>query len=306
MKRYEIAPGCSIPNVAMGCMRISALDQKQAEALVMTAVENGVDFADHADFYGQHQSEVRFGEVLKANPGLRDRIFLQSKCGIRAGMGFYDSSYEHIMMSAENSLRKMNTDHLDSLLIHRPDALAEPDEIARAFRDLKEAGKVRFFGVSNHNPMQVEVLQQAVGDKLMFNQMQMSVVHTGMIDQGINVNTRFEGSVDRDGGVLEYCKLKKMVLQVWSPFQYGMIEGVYLDNPDFPEVNAILQEMGDKYGVSKTAMAVAWLARLPMMIQIIAGTTNPSRLKEIVAGAGVELSREDWYAIYRAAGNTLP
>ena len=306
MKRFEIAPGCSIPNVAMGCMRIAALDKKQAETLILTAVENGVDFADHADFYGDHQSEVRFGEVLKDNPGLRDRIFLQSKCGIRAGMGFYDSSYEHIMMSAENSLRKMNTDHLDALLIHRPDALAEPEEIARAFRELKESGKVRFFGVSNHNPMQVEVLQQAVGDKLMFNQMQMSVVHTGMIDQGINVNTRFEGSVDRDGGVLEYCKLKKMVLQVWSPFQYGMIEGVYLDNPDFPEVNAILAEMGEKYGVSKTAMAVAWLARLPMMIQIIAGTTNPGRLKEIIAGAGVELSRQDWYKIYCAVGNTLP
>ena len=306
MKRFEIAPGCSIPNVAMGCMRYAALDKKQAEELILTAVDCGVDFADHADFYGQHQSEVRFGEVLKDHPGLRGRIFLQSKCGILAGQGVYDSSYEHIMESAENSLRKMHTDHLDSLLIHRPDALAEPEEIARAFRDLKETGKVRYFGVSNHNPMQMEVLQQAVGDKLMFNQMQMSVVHTGMIDQGINVNTGFKGAVDRDGGVLEYCKLKKVVLQVWSPFQYGMIEGVYLDNPDFPEVNAILAEMGEKYGVSKTAMAVAWLTRLPMMIQVIAGTTTPSRMKEIVTGAGVELSRADWYAIYRAAGNTLP
>lgn len=191
MKRYEPAPGFSIPCAAMGCMRIADMDVRSLEALIMTALEGGVDFFDHADFYGNHQSEVRFGEVLAANPNLRDRMIVQSKCGIRTG--FYDSSYEHIVASAENSLRKLHTDHLDALLIHRPDALAEPEEIARAFRDLKESGKVRYFGVSNHNPMQMEVLQQAVGERLLFNQMQMSVVHTGMIDQGINVNTTFPG-----------------------------------------------------------------------------------------------------------------
>lgn len=304
MKRYEPAPGFSIPCAAMGCMRIADMDVRSLEALIMTALEGGVDFFDHADFYGNHQSEVRFGEVLAANPSLRDRMIVQSKCGIRTG--FYDSSYEHIVASAENSLRKLHTDHLDALLIHRPDALAEPEEIARAFRDLKESGKVRYFGVSNHNPMQMEVLQQAVGERLLFNQMQMSVVHTGMIDQGINVNTTFPGSVDRDGGVLEYCKLKKIVLQVWSPFQYGFIEGVFLDNPDFPEVNRILDEMAEKYGVTKTAMVVAWLTRIPMMIQVISGTTNPERMKQIISGANTQISREDWYAIYRAAGNRLP
>lgn len=304
MKRYEPAPGFSIPCAAMGCMRIADMDVRSLESLIMTALEGGVDFFDHADFYGDHQSEVRFGQVLAANPGLRDRMIVQSKCGIRTG--FYDSSYEHIVTSAENSLRKLHTDHLDALLIHRPDALAEPEEIARAFRDLKESGKVRYFGVSNHNPMQIEVLQQAVGERLLFNQMQMSVVHTGMIDQGINVNTTFPGSVDRDGGVLEYCKLKKMVLQVWSPFQYGFIEGVFLDNPDFPEVNHMLDQMAEKYGVTKTAMAVAWLTRIPMMIQVISGTTNPERMKQIIAGVNTQISREDWYAIYRAAGNRLP
>lgn len=304
MKRYEPALGFSIPCAAMGCMRIADMELGALEALMETAIEGGMNFFDHADFYGNHLSETRFGEVLKHNPSLRAKMLIQSKCGIRNG--FYDSSYEHIVASAENSLRKLNVEYLDALLIHRPDALAEPEEIARAFEDLEKAGKVRYFGVSNHNPMQIEVLKQAVGQKLLFNQMQMSLVHTGMLDQGINVNTDFPGAVDRDGGVLEYCKLHQMVLQVWSPFQHGFIEGVFLDHPDFPDVNRKLDELAEKYGVTKTAMAVAWLLRIPMMIQVIAGTTNPSRVKEIISGADTVLSREDWYVLYRSAGNTLP
>lgn len=304
MKRYEPALGFSIPCAAMGCMRIADMELGALEALIETAIEGGMNFFDHADFYGNHLSETRFGEVLKHNPSLRAKMLIQSKCGIRNG--FYDSSYEHIVASAENSLRKLNVEYLDALLIHRPDALVEPEEVARAFGDLEKAGKVRYFGVSNHNPMQIEVLKQAVGQKLLFNQMQMSLVHTGMLDQGINVNTDFPGAVDRDGGVLEYCKLHQMVLQVWSPFQHGFIEGVFLDHPVFPDVNRKLDELSEKYGVTKTAMAVAWLLRIPMMIQVIAGTTNPSRVKEIISGADTVLSREDWYALYRSAGNTLP
>ena len=304
MKRYEPALGFSIPCAAMGCMRIADMELGALEALMETAIEGGMNFFDHADFYGNHLSETRFGEVLKHNPSLRAKMLIQSKCGIRNG--FYDSSYEHIVASAENSLRKLNVEYLDALLIHRPDALVEPEEVARAFGDLEKAGKVRYFGVSNHNPMQIEVLKQAVGQKLLFNQMQMSLVHTGMLDQGSNVNTDFPGAVDRDGGVLEYCKLHQMVLQVWSPFQHGFIEGVFLDHPDFPDVNRKLDELSEKYGVTKTAMAVAWLLRIPMMIQVIAGTTNPSRVKEIISGADTVLSREDWYALYRSAGNTLP
>lgn len=304
MKRYEPIPGLSIPCVAMGCMRIAGMEIGALEKLIETALEGGVNFFDHADFYGDELSETRFGEALRQNPALRSRMLVQSKCGIRTG--FYDSSYDHIVTSVNNSLRKLNLETLDVLLIHRPDALAEPEEMARAFEDLEKTGKVRYFGVSNHSPMQIEVLQQAVGQKLLFNQMQMSVVHTGMIDQGLNVNTDFPGAVDRDGGVLDYCKLKQMVLQVWSPFQHGFIEGVFLDNPDFPEVNRKLDELAEKYRASKTALAVAWLLRIPMMIQVIVGTTNPARMREVIAGAEIVLSREDWYALYRAAGNRLP
>lgn len=306
MKHYEPIPGFSIPCAAVGCMRIAAMEVKSLEKLMMTAIEGGLNFFDHADFYGNNLSETRFGEVMKQNPSLRDQITVQTKCGIRAGESFYDSSYEHILKSVDNSLKKLNVDYLDALLIHRPDVLAEPDEMARAFTHLEETGKVRYFGVSNHNPMQIEVLQQATRQKLLFNQMQMSIVHTGMIDQGVNVNTNFPGAVDKDGSVLDYCKLRNMVLQVWSPFQYGFIEGVFLDNPAFPEVNRKLDELAEAYGVSKTALAVAWLVRIPMMIQVISGTTNCDRMRDIIAGANTVLSRADWYAIYRAAGNKLP
>lgn len=305
MKHYEPIPGFSIPCAAMGCMRISEMPIKDLEKLVMTAVEGGMTYFDHADFYGNSLSETRFGEVMALHPELRGQIQVQSKCGIST-KGYYDSSYEHIMTCAENSLKKLQVEYLDALLIHRPDVLAEPDEVARAFGELSASGKVRYFGVSNHNPMQIEVLQQAVGQRLVINQMQMSLMHTGMINHGVNVNTEFDGAVDKDGAALEYCKLHRMVVQAWSPFQYGFFEGVFVDNPKFPELNAKMDEMAKKYGVTKTALAVAWLVRIPAMVQVISGTTNVNRMREIITGANTVIERPDWYALYRAAGNNLP
>ncbi|MEG0640953.1 MAG: aldo/keto reductase [Clostridia bacterium] len=304
MKQYEPISGLRIPCVAMGCMRIAAMEKAALEKLVMTAVEGGINFFDHADIYGKGESETRFGEVLSANAALRNKILIQSKCGIRAG--YYDSSYAHIMDSVEASLKRLRVECLDVLLIHRPDALAEPDEIASAFQHLHEAGKVRYFGVSNHNSMQIKGLQQALNQPLLFNQLQMSVMHTGMIDQGIHVNTDFAGAVDQDGAVLEYCKLHKMVVQAWSPLQYGFFEGVFVDNPKFPELNEVLAKMAQKYEISKTALAAAWLVRIPAMVQVVTGTTNALRMKEMIKGVNIVLERSDWYEIYRAAGNQLP
>lgn len=304
MKQYQLQADFAAPCVALGCMRIANMEAESVRRLIETAVALGVNYFDHADIYGGGQSEARFGEVLFAKPSLREKVLIQTKCGIR--QGYYDSSYQHIVSSVEASLRRLRTDYLDALLIHRPDALAEPEEIARAFEDLHTAGKVRYFGVSNHNPMQIELLQAALPQKLLFNQMQMSVVHTGMLDQGFQVNTDFPGAVDKDGAVLDYCKLKKIVLQAWSPFQHGFIEGVFLDNPQFPEVNAALQRIAPKYHIAPTGLAVAWLLRVPVMMQVIVGTTSETRLREIAAGAEVSISREDFYEIYRAAGNVLP
>lgn len=305
MNYYEPVPGLRLPAAAMGCMRIAEMEYGALERQVLLAAELGMNFFDHADFYGEFRSEARFGEVLARNPGLREKIYVQSKCGIRIG-GIYDSSAEHITKSVENSLRSLHTGYLDFLLIHRPDPLARPDEIARAFERLHAAGKVRYFGVSNHNPAQIEALQQAVPHKLLINQMQMSILHTPMIDHGVNVNTKFAGAEDRDGSVLEYCKAKQIMLQAWSPFQYGFFEGVFVDNPKFPELNGVLEQLAQKYETSKTALAVAWLVRIPAMVQVICGTTSAKRLEEIARGADLALERDDWYAIYRAAGNQLP
>ena len=304
MKQYQTALGRSLPAVAVGCMRIADLTDEQADRLMMTAIEGGADYFDHADIYGGGACESRFGAFLHAHPGLRDRIQIQTKCGICKG--FYDSSCEHILKSVDDSLKRLGVEYVDALLIHRPDALAEPQEIARAFSLLKAAGKVRFFGVSNHNPMQIEALQEALDDKLVINQMQLSVMHTGLIDHGINVNTTFKGSEDRDGGTLEFCKRRHIVLQAWSPFQYDCFEGPFIGNPLFPELNRTLSDIADAYAVTPTAIAVAWLVRIPAMVQVVTGTTKPERMREILLGANTPLSREDWYAIYRAAGNQLP
>lgn len=304
MQYYKTKEGLQVPKAAMGCMRIAEMEYKALEDLVLTAVEHGMNFFDHADFYGNSMSEVRFGEVLKNNTSLRDKIILQTKCGIRTG--FYDSSYAHIMYSVDESLKKMNTDHIDCLLLHRPDVLVDIDEVARAFEELKKLGKVSYFGVSNHNPTQIEVLQSAVKERLVFNQMQLSIMHTPMIDHGINVNTGFDGAVDKDNAVLEYCKLKGIVLQAWSPFQYGFFEGVFLDNPKFPKLNETMDRMAVQYGVSKTALAVAWITRIPAMVQVISGTTNKQRMLDIIEGSCLSLERCDWYEIYREAGNRLP
>ena len=304
MKEIQLNQQEKISAIALGCMRISGMNVQELSSHVHAALDLGITFFDHADIYGKGESEVRFGELLALEPDLRKRIFLQDKCGICPG--YYDSSREHILESVENSLKKLQTEYLDALLIHRPDVLADPDEIAEAFACLKKEGKVRYFGVSNHTPDQMEVLQQAVGDRLMFNQMQLSLVHTPMIDQGIQTNTCFAGAIDKDGGVLDYMKRTHRILQVWSPFQHGFIEGPFIDNPDFPEVNQALQQMAEKYDTSKTTIATAWLLRLPLSLQVITGTTSAKRLREIASACEIRLAAKDWYALYCAAGNQLP
>lgn len=290
--------------VAVGCMRISALDISALSRFIHTALDCGVNFFDHADIYGGGACEEVFGRVLAQEPGLREKMLIQGKCGIRQGM--YDFSKEHILESVDGILSRLGVDSLDVLLLHRPDALMEPEEVGEAFERLESAGKVKRFGVSNFNSRQMELLQAGLKQKLLVNQLQFGLMHTGMIDQAICANTQFPGSVDRDGGALDYCRLHKVTVQAWSPFQYGFFEGVFLGNEKFPELNAKLSEMAEKYGVSEQAVATAWILRHPAKMQVISGSTNPERLKDICSACQVEMSREDWYALYLAAGNELP
>ena len=294
----------SIPEIGMGCMRIVELENADAvKSWVDTALEHGINFFDHADIYGKGRCEELFGQVL--TPSLREKIILQSKCSIRPGIAF-DFSKEHILNSVDGILKRLNTEYLDILLLHRPDTLMEPEEVADAFRILKENGKVRHFGVSNQTPMQMELLSKYCDEPLLINQLQLSIAHCPMINFGINANMYNDSGINRDGGILEYCRLKDITIQAWSPFQYGMFEGIFLGNEKFAELNKVIDNLAEKYNVTNSAIAVAWILRHPAGIQTIVGTTNKDRIAQISKASEIRLTREEWYALYMAAGNKLP
>ncbi len=293
-----------VPVIAVGCMRIQKLDQTAAEKLIRSALEMGANFFDHADVYGNGACEALFAQAIGMTPDLREQMILQSKVGIRPNM--FDFSKEHILEGVNGSLKRLQTDYLDILLLHRPDALVEPEEVAEAFDILHSTGKVRYFGVSNQKPMQIELLRKYLHQDIQCNQLQLSIAHSQMISNGIYVNMENEGAIDRDGSILDYCRLNQITIQPWSPFQYGFFEGVFLDNPKFPELNKVIHRIAAAHGVSNTTIALAWLLRHPAKMQPVTGTMNINRLKDCVKAADVSLSREEWYEIFIAAGNKLP
>ncbi|SIT14067.1 aldo/keto reductase [Alicyclobacillus vulcanalis] len=293
-----------VPVVGIGCMRIQNLSPAEAERYIQTALELGANFFDHADIYGGGECESRFADALHMNDDVRERVLIQSKCGIRKGM--YDFSKEHILEAVDGSLKRLKTDYLDVLLLHRPDALVEPEEVAEAFERLQTQGKVRYFGVSNHKPMQIELLKKYVRQPIVANQLQLSITNATMIAQGMNLNMGNEWAVDRDESILDYCRLHDITIQPWSPFLYGFFEGVFLDNPKFPELNRKLDEIAARYGVSNVTIAIAWLLRHPAKMQPIVGTMNIERLQASCKAAEIQLTREEWYEIYLAAGYMLP
>ncbi len=306
MRTIELGKsGLQVPTIAVGCMRINRLSIDEAEKFVKTALDEGAVFFDHADIYGSGASEEIFTKAIHMDNNVREKVILQSKCGIRPGIA-YDFSKEHILSSVEGSLKRLNTDYLDVLLLHRPDALCEPEEVAAAFDILHDSGKVRFFGVSNQNPMQMQLLQKHVRQPLVANQLQMSITNANMISQGLHVNMSDDFAVNRDGSVLDYCRLNDITIQPWSPFQYGFFEGVFIGSEKYPELNAKLDELAEKYGVSSTTIAMAWLLRHPAKLQPVTGTMNIQRLKDCIRATEIRLTREEWYAVYLAAGNRLP
>lgn len=303
MRKIEFGKsGLQVPTVAVGCMRISDMSESEVSAFVDTALQNGANFFDHADIYGGGKSEEVFGKAIKSLN--REDLIIQTKCGIRKGQ--FDFSYDHIVNSVDGSLKRLGTEYIDVLLLHRPDALMEPEEVAKAFDYLKNSGKVRYFGVSNQNPYQMELLQYSMDMPICANQLQFSIMHAPMIQSGINVNMYNESGVNRDGSVLDYCRLNKITIQPWSPMQYGFFEGCFVDNEKFPELNKVLEDIGNKYGVSKTTMAFAWILRHPAKMQPVTGTTNLIRLADCLKASDIQITREEWYEIYRAAGNKLP
>ncbi|MCU1551849.1 MAG: aldo/keto reductase family oxidoreductase [Glaciihabitans sp.] len=294
-------------NVILGLMRIAELDDEAVRTLVGTARDSGINFFDHADVYGgSHGCEKRFGDAIRFTPAERESVIIQSKVGIRNG--FWDFSKEHILRSVDESLAALRLEHLDILLLHRPDTLVEPDEVAAAFDELHAAGKVRNFGVSNQTPAQVKLLKRSVKQPLAFNQVQLSITHSPIIASGIAANmSGLDQSIDRDNGILDYSRLNDITLQAWSPFQKGFFDGVFIgDRENFADLNDALDEIALAHGVTPTGIAVAWITRHPANIQVVLGTTKPERVVESAAGSEIPLSREEWYRLFTTAGHILP
>ena len=296
--------GLSVPTVAVGCMRIGGMSDHDAAAFIDKAMSMGANFFDHADIYGGGSCEEKFASAFGMNDDKRETVILQSKCGIRPGR--YDFSREHILASVDGILSRLKTDYLDVLLLHRPDILCEPEEVAETFAILKNSGKVRNFGVSNHNPMQMALLEKYLGMPIVANQIQMSITNCTAISNGINVNMENDRATMRDGSVIDYCRLNDITLQAWSPFQYGFFSGVFIDNPKFEELNQKIEEVADAHSVNKNTIALAWLLRHPAKIIPVTGTTKLSRLEDCLKAADITLTREEWYAIFRATGNNIP
>lgn len=306
MRTINVGNKLNVSELSLGCMRIDKLEPKAIDNLLKASLEVGINFFDHADIYGKGQSEVVFAGSVKRLGLARDSMLLQSKCGIRPDLGMFDFSKEHILTSVDAILKRLDTDYLDVLLLHRPDALMEPHEVAAAFEKLHKAGKVRHFGVSNQNPTLLEFLQNGLPMKLLINQLQLSIAYTPLLDANMHMNNKDEFAVMRDGGALDYCQLKGITVQAWSPFQYGFFEGVFLDNPKFPELNKVIDRLAAEYQVTNTAIAVAWISRHPARIQTVLGTTTPQRVRDAAQSQSFQLTRMQWYEIYRAAGNFLP
>ena len=314
MKTVDLGKiGLNVSEISLGCMRMADISYEKAEKSVCASIETGINFFDHADIYGRGKSEEIFGKIIKKNNIKRESIFIQTKCGIKvcdypdgSYKTHFDFSKEHIINSANESLKRLNTDYIDVFLLHRPDTLMEPEEVASAFDILHKEGKVKYFGVSNQNRGQIELLQKYINQKLIVNQLQFSIMHSGIIDNGLNVNMKNDNSIDRDDGILEYCRLNDITIQAWSPFQYGFFEGVFLNNDKFKELNILINKLANKYNVTDTAIATAWILRHPAKIQVIIGTMNSKRISDISEASNIFLTREEWYDIYRTAGNIIP
>ncbi|MCK4024768.1 aldo/keto reductase [Streptococcus iners] len=296
--------GLEVSRIGLGCMRMASLSEKETAQVLKTVLEQGINFFDHADIYGQGESEIRFAQGAKLAGLKREDMILQSKCGIRKG--YFDFSKDYILESVDGILKRLDTDYLDVLALHRPDALMEAEEVAEAFYLLKKAGKVHHFGVSNQNIYQMELLQSYLDQPLAVNQLQLSPAHTPLIDAGLHVNMKDDAATMRDGGLIDYCQLKKITIQAWSPFLIDLQRGIFANHPDYALLNQTIGEIAERYHVSHETIVVAWILRHPAKIQTIVGSMNSDRLTKIAQASQITLTRQEWYEIYRSAGNILP
>ena len=302
---YQTIGGISVSRIAQGCMRIDRLSRCELDTLIRSDLEAGISFFEHADIYGGNgRCEELFGNILREDPSLREKMTIQTKCGIRPGQ--YDFSKEHILNSVDQSLKRLGTEQVEFLVLHRPDTLVEPEEVAEAFAQLQAQGKVRKFGVSNHNSLQIALLNKFLDEPLVIDQLQFGLGHTVLVDAGLNVNMKNDEAVNRDASTLDYCRLNDITIQAWSPLQFGFIKGHFMGNPDYEGLNRKLDELGAAYGITGTAMAIAWILRHSAKIQPVVGSVNAERMQQIAKAAEVTITRKEWYDLYCTTGKSLP
>ncbi len=308
MQTVNIANGPeNASRLILGCMRMPSLSVEDAAKMIQTAYDLGINFIDHATCYGDGEAEKRFGDAIALTSVKREDLIIQSKCGLRFDKQIFDWRKSNIIESVDGILKRLKIEYLDVLLLHRPDLLYDPEQIAEAFDELETAGKVRYFGVSNTMPLQIELLKKYVKQPLKINQLQLSLEQSQLIDQDLYMNNKTtDMSIMRDGGALDYCRLNDITIQAWSPLQHGFFKGVFIDNPEFPEMNKVLGELADQYGVTKAAIAIAWILRHPAKMQVIAGTMNPVHLTEMAEACKIDLIYEEWYKLYLSSGKFLP
>lgn len=295
MKEFLNAGGPQLSRIVAGAWRWK-LPVPEIDRLVHAALEAGISSFDHADIYGDYANEELFGKVLKGNPSLRNRMELVTKCGIKListsrpmhRIKHYDTSKEHIILSVENSLKNLGTDRLDVLLIHRPDPLMHPEEVAEAFRVLKDQGKVRGFGVSNFSATQFEMLQACVPFPLVTNQVEISL---------FNNKALFDGTVD----TLMKHRVSPMA---WSPLGGGRY---FAASGQAESIEMKLEGFASKYNCTISQLLLAWLLCHPANIFPILGTTSPDRLKEGAGAINIKLDRQDWFAMLKTVtGKDVP
>ena len=309
MKHINVLNGPqNASQIILGCMRMPSLSTDEAANIIRTAYDHGINFYDNATCYGENgEAETRFGDAFPKTGIKREDVYIQSKCGLLFQKGEFNWTKANILSSVDDSLRRMKLDYLDALLLHRPDLLYDPEQIAEAFDELEKSGKVRFFGVSNVPTMMFEVLRKYIRQPLVFDQLQFSLEQSQLLDQALYVNNlTTDRSISRDNSTLDYCRLHDVTVQAWSPLQKGFFGGCFVDDPDLPELNRVLGELGEQYGVSKTAIAIAWILRHPAKIQAIAGTMNPDHLIDICDAAKIDLTHNEWYRLFLASGKHLP
>ncbi|MEV6693757.1 aldo/keto reductase [Micromonospora sp. NPDC051196] len=283
-----------------------------AEAAIAAALEIGITAFDHADIYRQGKSEAVFGEVLSRTPGLRARILLQTKCGIHLPSdtrpGYYDLRGTHIRHSVEQSLTRLRTDVIDVLLLHRPDPLADPEDVAEALTALHRQGLVRHFGVSNMAAAQIAYLQAHLDLPLVVNQLQMSLADRDWLEAGVLVNTSPAAELGFPLGTVEHCRLNRIGVQAWGPLARGRLTGA-AQTPAQQATAEHVAALADQHGTTPETILLWWLQRHPARIVPVIGTARPERIRACAdtVRREPELTHEQWYELWLTArGEALP